>query len=269
MSDPRSAAPSREESHEDDADRDEKTERPSTPAPIVRRPLLSKRQKIWGAVALVGIAGLSLMWITRDKEEDKTPRVPRGRPVCPPTAAPTAGLRPGDYAILVLEDRDSTFEEPAWGQVLSRSPDGDAFLVRLLGTTGDVGAVQLAKDKHGFRVGDMLKVEASCVWDTMAQPDTGGKGQLFCGFAGADLIGEDPVHVPELAERDEVKVIASTLIGSQAHADELWVKVDGLSRTGNVVYGTIISTIHFPMHGFRQWQEIQFSRDCIFDARRP
>lgn len=230
---------------------------------------LSRRQKIWGAVGLVGAAWVALLWVTKGDPIKVLVRVPRGRPVCPPSPAPTAGLRAGDYAILVLEDRGSTFEEVVWGQVLSRAPDGGRFLFRLLGTTGEQGAVQLAKQKHGFRIGDMLEVDADCIWDTMALPDTGGKGQLFCGFAGEELLGDPPVLVSDLAPKDEVKVVASTLIGSEAHADELWVKVDGISRTGNVIYGTIISPVHFPMHGFRQWQKIQFSRDCIFDARRP
>lgn len=230
---------------------------------------LSTRQTIWGAVGLLGAALVTLLWVTGGDPTQIVRRTPKGRPVCPPSPAPTASLGPGDYAILVLENREGTFEEMAWGQVIARAPDGRKFLTRLLGTAGEKGVVQLTKDVHGFRIGDMLAVAADCIWDTMAQPDTGGKGQLFCGFTGEGLIGESPMPALDLKPKDEAMVLASTLIGSDAHVDRLWVRVDGLSRTGNVVYGTIISTINYPIHGFRQWQQIQFSRDCIFDARRP
>lgn len=235
----------------------------------------SRRTMAWGAAGVVFAGGALLLVaraLTKDSEEEpKLP--PKGHPVCPgaagTTAAPTAGLRPGDYAILVIADRGNTFQELVWGQVLSRSPDGDEFLVRLLGRTGETGAVDLAKHKHGFRIGNELKIDADCVWDTMHAPDVGGKGQLYCGFAGEDLLDEPPIFVKDLLNGDEVKIVVSTIIGSHAHADALWTRVDGISRTGNVVYGTIVSPIQFPMHGFRQWQEIEFGRDCIFGWRRP
>jgi hypothetical protein len=212
---------------------------------------LSRRAKFWGAAGLVLTAGAALWWVVSPTAPGKEKWVAKGRPVCPPSPAPTAGLRAGDYVILVLGDRSGTFEELVWGQVLSRSPEGDAFLVRLLGLTGESGAVAISKEKHGFRVGELLQIDADCIWDTMAQPDTGGKGQLFCGFAGEDLLDKAPVHVPDLQRGDEVMVVASTLIGSDAHADPLWVKVDGFSRTQNVVYGTIISQVQFPITDLR------------------
>ena len=229
------------------------------------------RQLAWGTVGIVGVGG-GLLWLahvltTPSKDEPKLP--PKGHPVCPGDPAPTGGLRPGDYAILTLADRGDTFKEMVWGQILSRAPEGDRFQVRLLGTTGPTGPVDLAKQKHGFRIGEQLKVDAACVWDTMHAPDVGGKGRLYCGFAGAELLDEPVISTVGLQLGDEVQVLASTVIGSDAHADPLWVKVDLISRTGSVVHGTIVSPVHFPIHGFRQWQKIEFGRDCVFGWRKP
>lgn len=231
----------------------------------------TKRKLVWWTVGGVAVVG-GLWWLahvltTPEEEDEKLPA--KGRPVCPVDPAPTAGIRPGDYLILTLADRALVFREMVWAQVLSRAPEGDRFLVRLLGRMGETGPVDLAKKKHGFRIGEQLKVDADCVWDTMHAPDVGGKGQLYCGFDGENLLDEPPILVKDLREGDEVKVVVSTIIGSEAHADALWTRVDGISRTGNVVYGTIVSPIQFPIHGFRQWQEIEFGRDCVFDRRRP
>lgn len=231
----------------------------------------SGRQLVWGTLGAVALGGMTF-WLANfltEKEEDDSKLPPKGRPVCPQSPAPTAGLRAGDFAILSLANREETFEEMVWSQVLSRSPEGDRFLVRLLGTTGLEGVVDLQKAKHGFRIGDEIKVDANCVWDTMHAPEVEGKGQLYCGFAGSTLIDEPVISTEGLKSGDEVQVVVSTLIGSETHADKLWVKVDGVSRTGSVVYGTITSPIHFPMHGFRQWQQIEFGRDCVFGWRRP
>lgn len=230
----------------------------------------SKRALLWFAGGAVVLGGL-VFWAVRAAEgvEEENDFVARGRPVCPVDPAPSAGLRRGDYVILVLADRARLFRETAWGQVLSRAPEGDRFLVRLLGKTGAKGVVDLARKKHGFQVGDEIHVDAACIWDTMHAPDVGGKGQLYCGFEGKALIGEPVISTDGLEVGDEVKVVVSTLIGSEAHADELWVKVDGISRTGNVIYGTISSPVHFPIHGFRRWQKIEFARDCVFGWREP
>lgn len=231
------------------------------------------RQLVWTTVGALALSGV-LVGIARaiskpppKEENDKLP--PKGRPVCPVSPAPTAGLQVGDYVILTLADRGGVFREMAWAQVMSRAPEGDKFLVRLLGTTGPTGPVDLAKKRHGYRIGDEVKIEADCVWDTMHAPDVGGKGQLYCGFVGAELVEAEPVSTVGLQTGDEVQIVVSTIIGNQAHAERLWTKVDGISRTGSVVYGTILDPVHFPMHGFRRWQQIEFGRDCIFGWRRP
>ena len=229
------------------------------------------RQLAWGTAGMVGVgAGLLLLahvlTTSATTDDDKLP--PKGRPICPVDPAPTAGLRPGDYVILTLADRARIFREMVWAQVLSRAPEGDRFQVRLLGSTGATGPVDLAKQKHGFRIGEELKVDADCVWDTMHAPDVGGKGRFYCGFAGAELIDEPVISTIGLKAGDEVQILVSTVIGSAAHADPLWVKVDFISRTGSVVHGAIVSPVHFPIHGFRQWQKIEFGRDCIFGLRK-
>lgn len=230
----------------------------------------NRRTMIWGAVGLVVVGGTLFFAARAMGGELLGPKLPlKGAPACPPTPAPTAGLRPADYVILVLQNRDETFQELVWGQVLSRSPEGDEFLVRLLGTTGEAGGVELEKAKHGYRIGDQLKVDAACVWDTMAMPDVGGKGHILCGFEGEEVTGTPPAEVGDLRTGDQVQIVVSTLVGTEAHADPLWVSVDGISRTGYVVYGTIHDKVRFPMHGFRQWQKIQFGKDCIFAWRRP
>lgn len=240
--------------------------RPSAPpAPT------SKRKFVWWTVGGVAVVG-GLFWLahvltTPEEEDEKLPA--KGRPICPVAPAPTAGVRPGDYVILTLTDRAGIFREMVWAQVLSREPEGDRFYVRLLGRTGETGPVDLAKEKHGYRIGEQVKVDADCVWDVMHAPDVGGKGLLYCGFAGAELIDDPVISTVGLEVGDEVQVVVSTVIGSDAHADKLWVKVDGISRTGSVVLGTIFSTVHFPIHGFRQWQEIEFGRDCVFAWRKP
>lgn len=245
---------------------------PSAPSVTVPRSWWppTGRQLAWGTVGVLGIGG-GLLWLahvlTTHPEDDVTKLPPKGRPVCPASPAPTGGLRVGDYAILTLADRGGTFQEMVWGQVLSRAPEGDRFQVRLLGSTGATGPTDLAKQKHGFRIGEELKVDADCIWDTMHAPDVGGKGRLYCGFAGAEIIDEPVISTVGLKPGDEVQVLVSTVIGSQAHADPLWVKVETISRTGSVVHGTIVSPVHFPMHGFRQWQKIEFGRDCVFGWR--
>lgn len=244
------------------------------PAVAPARPRPRARRLLWGAAGLVVVGGGILFWLRREPSQKDSPKIAtRGVVVCPAeegmSAAPSAGLRAGDYMILVVADRRATFQEVVWAQVLSRAPDGDTFFVRLLGRMGKTGAVALSKEKHGFRIGSELKVDAECVWDTMRAPDVEGKGQLYCGFAGEDLLGDPPVFIEDLREGDEVKIAVSTVIGRDAHAEWLWARVDGISRTGNVIYGTIVSEVQFPIHGFRRWQEIEFGRDCIFGGRRP
>lgn len=230
------------------------------------------RQLVWTTVGALALSG-ALWWIASVRSQPETSEngklPPKGRPICPASPAPTTGLRVGDYVILTLADRGGVFREMAWGQVMSRAPEGDRFLVRLLGTIGATGPTGLAKERHGYRIGDEVKIDADCIWDTMHAPDVGGKGHLYCGFAGTELVDDEPVSTIGLQVGDEVQVVVSTIIGSEAHAERLWTKVDGISRTGSVVYGTILDPIHFPMHGFRRWQQIEFGRDCIFGWRRP
>lgn len=233
-------------------------------------------------LAIAGAAVVAGLWAYRGLrkpvgvapgELPRNAKPPEGRFVCPAEMgvprAPTASLRTNDFVVVRLARKDGANQEWAWAEVLSVSPDRSEALVQLRGQLGAVGAQKLNVSGHGFRIGSRRRLPLECVFDTLrpASPDLDERGKIYCGVLGQELVGRRPLQIARVSRGDQVQIVVSTKVAPREHMDELWVLVEGVSMTGNVIYGTIVSEPGHPTHGFRPGMDLQFTYDCIFGRR--
>lgn len=183
-----------------------------------------------------------------------------------------ASTKPTDFVLLGIESHDKKFREWAWAEVVAAKPDKEKVYVQLRGQLGESSAQPLATNKHGFRIGTRAFVDRNSILDRLRlhPADLDEKGKLYCGVFAEELTGDEPAASGQLIVKrgDQVRIAISTKTAPEEHLDEPWVVVDGVSRTGNVIGGTIIEPLDYtPQHGFKQWDEIEFTHDCILDAK--
>lgn len=183
-----------------------------------------------------------------------------------------ASTKPTNFVLVALESHDRSFREWVWAEVVAAKPEEDKVYVQLRGQLGESSAVPLATDKHGFRIGTRAFISRDAILDRLRlhPADLDEKGRIYCGVFAEELTGDAPMGHGQLIVKkgDQVQIAISTKTAAEVHVDEPWVTIEGVSRTGNVVFGTITDPLdHASQHGFKQWDEIEFTHDCILDAK--
>lgn len=229
--------------------------------PLTRQKRVALAVGTTGLVAAAGTAAYLLL------HED-----PKGRLVCP--ATPVVGpndLREGDFVVLELAAVDRSVTEPTWAKVLGRAwlGIGSSVRVEIVGEVGESDSpLTLKTDKHGYGVGDVLRVHHSCVWDRYRP--LSGRATLVCG-PGLARIPYD-VGVPDRpdprAEALQLGDAAAVVVAVGGQPIEIvWLRLVDSSVASQVLLGEVeFDTAHSNVHGILRGAQIEFVRDCVVDT---
>lgn len=211
------------------------------------------------SVALVGL-GATAWWILRDR--------PKGRLLCPSSrVVDPATLRVDSYVVLQLASIDGKFNEPTWAKIRGRTILHDVE-VEIVGELDENGNPRpLSSDRHGYEIGQMIKVDPRCVWDVY-RPLAGHTG-LVCGpeleaagISVSKLPSDDPA---KLRKGDDAAVVIAAREGV---IEQLWLRVEDSSPGAQSLTGRVVDPpTHSQIHGLRQGDTIAFVRDCVVDVR--
>ena len=213
-------------------------------------------------------------------------RKPAKKPhsLCPDSIGRTAphrpdDLHPGDFVALTFASGDEKVKAATWAVVLSLpdDPTDTRMWVRIVGAVSPTGATKLPK-AVGQKLGDTLVVPWSCVWDFFRSK--GGKGLALCGSFGEEISGKKPALVEPTPAMDVQLWLAVAdpknpqLPGPGWNIpDPVWARVLSVSQSGSVVRVRIIDDpfvpegFSAPPHGILRGDELDVTRDCIFDFR--
>ncbi len=217
-----------------------------------------------GTTGLVAAAGTVTYLLLRED--------PKGKLVCPASPVVASGdLHEGDFVVLELAAIDRTVTEPTWARVLGRSwlGLGSSVKVQIVGEIGESDVpLALATDKHGYAVGDTLRVEPRCVWDRYRP--LSGRASLVCGPALARIpydVGV-PARPDPRAEALQLGDAAAVVVASGGTPVEIvWLRLVDSSVASQVLLGEVeYDTQHSDVHGILQGAQIEFVRDCVVDT---
>lgn len=229
-------------------------------------------------IGIVAIGGLALA-SRRRRRPKKKPHM-----LCPSAAGKSAPKRPedlgpGDFVALTFASGDEKVKATTWALVL-RLPEDKADLrmwVRLVGETTTAGPVPLPKEV-GKTLGDTLVADWSCVWDFYRAAH--GKGLVLCGNFGEQVSGKKPALVEPTPLMDvQIYLALADANNPQLPGpgwdvpDPVWARVLSVSLGGSVVRVRIVTEPRIPegatepIHGMKVGDELDITRDCIFDFR--
>jgi hypothetical protein len=244
---------------------------------------------IGGAVAVSAAAvglillGLSATTSTPKKSSggkrgapDLLPPIKRGRLLCPREVrripADARGIKRNDFVVLQIISDDQSFVEQVWGHVSSVSPDKSQVLVQIAASMIATGLSSIGTDKHGFAIGEKVKVSTGCIFDILQTPED---YQVICGVLLEDLgyqavMGyENDSEVPPVKRGDFVTIVvgnrgvsASSLPGT-TWSEALRISVTSTGNTGSVIHGLVWDEPKLSDHGLSKFSEVEFTRDCI------
>jgi len=244
---------------------------------------------LYGALAATGIAAVGLIAVgvsaSGDKKKKGTssgkrgapdPRkpAPKGRIFCPyeenKTPANPNLVAVNDFVIIKLVSADRHYAEDVWGHVLSISPDKDKFQIELAAPLVAAGFKPIHTEKHGFYLGEKLKVHSDCVYDVLHKGDP-ERYELLCGV----LLDEHgykglPKEILKLKKGDMVTLvvgnagITAEAIPGKTWNEEIRVWITSLGKTGTVLHGLVWEDPDMTdQHGLRKYSKLDFTRDCI------
>ena len=215
---------------------------------------------------------LLLNWQSNASSKRGAPSLPKrvvGRPVCPSAGADVTDLKPGDFVMVTVGDQAGQHRESTWARVVTV---GKMLALQLTGevTAGKMGEMEpvpltLQTSEHGFHIGQKLFIDPSCVWDVLHQNPQ--PGVILCGPWGAQFYKKAPVGpYRSLITGDSVEII---LFSQQAKVGEsVLAELVSISKTGTVLTGKIVGPLqHSGTHGFLPGNEVEFTRDCVFDVK--
>lgn len=211
------------------------------------------------SVALVGL-GATAWWILRDR--------PKGRLLCPASRVVAShALRDDSYVVLQLASTDGKFAEPTWGKIRGRTILRD-LEVEIVGELDEGGMPhELQSDRHGYEIGQTIKVDPRCVWDVYRP--LAGHATLICGPA----LGAAGISVSKLPSDDPKNLrrgddAAVVIASNGAVLEQLWLRVEDSSPGAQSLSGRVIDPPqHTEIHGLERGDIIQFVRDCVVDVR--
>jgi len=206
-----------------------------------------------GAGALA-IAAVAWWWLSDDK-----PKVnPLGHVMCPVT--PYSGsVAVGDYVVIELMSNNNAFSEPTWAEVLR--VQGNRLDVRIAGESGVGGQSKpLMTARHGFKIGDVVSIEKSCVFDKFK---LGQDWTVICGPAltGSGFAPISGAQASILGVGDDAMVLIRDAAGNR---EGIWVRVASVSAGQQVISGTVLYPTS--LTGVVQDTVVEFLRDCVVDA---
>lgn len=247
------------------------------------------RKYIRGSVAVAGLAvGLIAYGVYSSLKADAKPargapgtrtKVKKGRILCPHEMGRIA-INPnsvgiGDFVVLRLISADTKFSEEVWGQVQSRSPTGTQFLVELSTPMIATGLTPLRSDKHGFTIGEKVKVDSDCLFDVLHVPK-GGLYQIICGVLLTDLgydsvIGYDGEKTSVVVKPGDFVfvVVGNPAMSSASLPGKTWhellkISVTSTGKTGSILHGLVWDDPSLTaQHGINKMSKLEFTRDCI------
>lgn len=231
-----------------------------------------------GAVAVV--TGVAIAFARPKKKKPKKP----GRLFCPAEVGRSAPSRPADLAVgdfvgVSLVAGDEKSGESTWAVILKLGEKGDTRMwVRLVGAHSTVGPKPLL-ETHGFRLGQSLLVDWPCVWE-LFRPEK-RTGLALCGQWGKDVALREPALFTPTTEHEVLVYIAPAdpanpqLPGPGWDVeDPVWARIVSVSPGGSVMRVRILDEPENRLpsgktaHGLEQGDELDVTRDCIFDTRK-
>lgn len=238
---------------------------------------------VGGAIAAVAAVGGTLIWLgsapttPKDKAKGKRgapkirPKTPRGRLLCPAEEnkiPPTKGIVPGDFVVLKIISADETFGEEAWGRVLSVSPDKAQLQVEITTSLVPSGLRPLQTERHGFHIGEKIKIDRACIYDVLHQP--GERFEVLCGVLAPEEVPKEALAV---GKGDFVTVavgnrpLTSSGVAGSAWKEPLKVSITSDGPSGYILQGVIWEQPELTeQHGLRTFDKLEFTRDCILEA---
>lgn len=213
------------------------------------------------SVALVGL-GVTAWWILREP--------PKGRLLCPASrVVGTESLRTDSYVVLQLASADGKFVEPTWGKIKGRTILRD-LEVEIVGEVDELGnAHELATDRHGYEIGQTIKVDARCVWDVYRPP--AGSATLVCGPALANVPADAGIRTTPDADASKLRRgddAAVVIAVSGDVLEQIWLRVESSSPGAQSLTGRVIDPpAHSEIHGLEQGDTLEFVRDCVVGVR--
>lgn len=228
---------------------------------------LDRRRKVTLAAGATGLAAVAA---TAGYLLLRTDR--KGEALCP--AAPLfegKQLEEGDFVVVQLGSIDHTFSEATWGKVQGRTLFGlgSGVKVELVGpVTAQGEAKALQTEKHGFELGQVVVVDASCVWDRYRP--LRGRASLVCGPglltlpASLGLPTEPDPRAKALRAGDRAALVVAV---NSAPVELVWVTLLEQSPGSQVLTGEVAYPTERPeIHGLQQGHRIEFVRDCVVEA---
>lgn len=212
------------------------------------------------SVALVGL-GATAWWILHER--------PKGRLLCPASrVADDGSLRDDSYVVLQLASTDGKFAEPTWGKIVGRTFLRD-LEVEIVGEIDESGQPhELMTDRHGYAIGQTIKVDPRCVWDVYRPP--GGAAKLVCGSALGSLPSDAGISATPDTDSSRLRHgdDAAVVIASGDVLEQIWLRVESSSPGAQSFTGRVIDPPqHSEIHGLDQGDTLQFVRDCVVDVR--
>jgi len=255
-----------------------------SPAPAFLATPRGRRIAAGGAIAAFAALGGTLIWLGTQAERKKgkrkgsrgapkiRPGVERGRLLCPAEenkVPPTKGIVAGDFVVLKVISADETFGEQAWGHVLSVSPAKDQIQVEIVTSLVPSGLRPLETDRHGFHVGEKIKIDRACVYDVLRRQSD--QYEILCGVM---LPGDGPAKAAlDVKPGDFVTVVVGNKpLTSNGVAGKAWQEPLKVSITSDGPSGYILGGVIWEQpkkteqHGLKTFDKLEFTRDCILEA---
>jgi hypothetical protein len=250
-----------------------------------------RRTTILGVLGLTTVAAAGLIAFGLSSENEKKARrsgsrgspgtrtkVAKGHLLCPYEVGRVSvnpqSIRPNDFVILRIVSDDGAYNEYVWGHVLSLSPERTQVLVELATPLISTGLSPINSAKHGFAIGEKVKIDSDCIYDVLHSPPS--YYQILCGVLLEGLGYEPVVPLQDVPTKllpvktgDFVHVVvgnppvsASSLPG-QIWNEKLRVSVTSAGRTGDILRGLVWDDPALEVHGLEKFSKLEFTRDCI------
>jgi len=208
----------------------------------------------------LGILGVAAWWWTT--QSGSAPKNMIGHVLCPVT--PYQGrIVVGDFVVVQLQANDTSMSEPTWALV--RRVNGTKIEVQIVGESTAVKDQfkPLATDRHGFRIGDVIEIDVSCVFDRF-RPDQ--KWNVLCGpsLTSGPYTPISGERASLLGHGDNALVLIQ---GAEGSVEAIWTEVAIVSAGQQTLSGIVIAPVQYDDNSLLQGDVIEFLRDCVVDAR--
>lgn len=265
------------------------------PGPLLAAKWLSKpknrRRAYLGGIAVVAVTAGALIAVgatAKARKQSKSPKPKRGSPgykkpapkgtlLCPVEEGKVpvsgVGISRNDFVIVKLQSKDKRFVQEVWGRVSSYTPKRDVFNLELVTPLTKTGLAEMYTDKHGFHLGEKIKVKPECFYDVLSKGDP-SRYNILCGVLLADLGYKGiPVGALTLQKGDLATIVVGNpaaqagALPGKAWREELHVYITSVGKTGDVLRGQVISEPKYTdQHHLTKHTQVEFTRDCVVET---